>query len=372
MQISDPRHEARMAAELLGLHFGKVYRELSDRSAGFVYVPRKASPARGARLEAEPDGLHIPVGREARLSAGNGRRAGARLRGHRQHRPRRARARAEQGARGKPGRETVVRDALGQAVNTVNSVRRTTAADVFLTLDSHIQANAEQVLERTVQQWHARPRRRSCWTRNGRDPRDGAGARLRRERYPAATRHDLRRPRGERRLRAGLGLQGRDRRRRTVGARDHAADEVHAAVLDSCRDRVVHDAEISADRADDASRRSSSARRTSARSPSPRGISAKLGLKKWMARFGFGRFTGIDLPGETTGSCCRRTVVRIDDRQRPDRPGCGRSPASSSRPRTPRSRTAESGSSRTSSTTSSAGPAAAPIRRRTLARSTVS
>jgi cell division protein FtsI/penicillin-binding protein 2 len=57
---------------------------------------------------------------------------------------------------GTPGSATVVRDALGQAVNTIQQRPARDGRNVFLTLDSHIQANAEQVLEQTVQEWHAK------------------------------------------------------------------------------------------------------------------------------------------------------------------------------------------------------------------------
>src|SRR5262249_50421464 len=57
---------------------------------------------------------------------------------------------------GTPGRATVVRDALGHVVNTPQEHPARDGSDVFLTLDSHIQANAEQVLQSTVRQWHAK------------------------------------------------------------------------------------------------------------------------------------------------------------------------------------------------------------------------
>ena len=51
MQIADPRGEARIAAKVLGLPFRPLYRQLSDRSRGFVYVQRKAPPKLAAALE---------------------------------------------------------------------------------------------------------------------------------------------------------------------------------------------------------------------------------------------------------------------------------------------------------------------------------
>ncbi len=50
MQISDPRREARIAAKVLRLKVKPLYQQLSDRSRGFVYVERKASPSLAGKL----------------------------------------------------------------------------------------------------------------------------------------------------------------------------------------------------------------------------------------------------------------------------------------------------------------------------------
>src|SRR5262249_55401451 len=50
MQISDPLREARIAAKVLGIPLKPLYRQLSDRSSGFVYVQRKAPPELAAKL----------------------------------------------------------------------------------------------------------------------------------------------------------------------------------------------------------------------------------------------------------------------------------------------------------------------------------
>src|SRR5205085_1362843 len=50
LQIADPRREARVAAKVLGIPVGPLYRKLADRSRGFVYVERKAPPARATAL----------------------------------------------------------------------------------------------------------------------------------------------------------------------------------------------------------------------------------------------------------------------------------------------------------------------------------
>jgi len=51
MQVSQPHREARIAARVLGIPVGPLYKALADRSRGFVYVERKAPPARAAALE---------------------------------------------------------------------------------------------------------------------------------------------------------------------------------------------------------------------------------------------------------------------------------------------------------------------------------
>src|SRR5215472_75890 len=50
MQIADPLHEAKVAARVLGIPAGPLYRQLADRSRGFVYVERKAAPERATAL----------------------------------------------------------------------------------------------------------------------------------------------------------------------------------------------------------------------------------------------------------------------------------------------------------------------------------
>src|SRR5581483_2138061 len=93
---------------------------------------------------------------------------------------------------GTPGRATVVRDATGQAVNTIQNRPARDGRDVFLTLDSHIQANAEQVLQQTVRQWHAKDA-----TAIVMDPHTGAILALAQEpgfdenHYPKAAQHGL-------------------------------------------------------------------------------------------------------------------------------------------------------------------------------------
>jgi len=57
---------------------------------------------------------------------------------------------------GRPGRETIVKDALGRPIDVVSSIDERKGDDVVLTLDSTLQATAEQVLRETVLRWSAK------------------------------------------------------------------------------------------------------------------------------------------------------------------------------------------------------------------------
>ena len=183
MQIAEPRREARIAAKVLGIPFKPLYRQLSDRSRGFVYVQRKAPPKLAAALEKRhlvgftfaPDQKRVyPQGTVAAPVLGYAGTDNTGLSG--------LELQLNKELEGTPGSATVVRDALGQAVNTIQQRPARDGRDVFLTLDSHIQANAEQVLEQTVQAV-AREGRDGDRPRpaHGSDPRHGAGAGLQRE-----------------------------------------------------------------------------------------------------------------------------------------------------------------------------------------------
>jgi cell division protein FtsI (penicillin-binding protein 3)/stage V sporulation protein D (sporulation-specific penicillin-binding protein) len=303
MQISDPRHEARVAANLLGIRFRPLLAELSDRSRGFVYVERKAPPARAAALAKlkltgftfAPDERRVyPQDTVAAPVLGyagtdNTGLAGLELELNKE-------------LRGAPGSATVVRDALGQVVNTMQERAARDGRDIFLTLDSHIQANAEQVLEQTVRQWNAKDA-----TAIVLDPHTGAILAMAQEPgynandFPQATSHDL-----------------------TV---DHAVNDVfepgsvfkvvtiggalseHKVTPNTMfrvpgslhvADRVIHDAETHGTeflRVRQILQRSSNIGTVEIAER----YLGETGLKKWMSRFGFGRRTGIDFPGESPG-----------------------------------------------------------------------
>jgi cell division protein FtsI/penicillin-binding protein 2 len=303
MQISDPRHEARIAARVLGIPLRPLYRELADRSRGFVYVERKAEPKKAAALSKrqltgftfESDEKRVyPQGTVAAPVLGYAGLDNTGLGG--------LEGEFNKWLAGTPGRATVVRDATGQAVNTIQERPAHNGRSVFLTLDSHIQANAEQVLEQTVREWHAKDA-----TAIVMDPRTGAILAMAQEPgfndndYPAAAAH-------------GLTLDhavndafepGSVFKVVTIGgalSQHDITPSTKIVVPGSLQvsDRVIHDAEQHGTE-------TLQVRQILQRSSNigTDEIAARYlgesGLKKWMARFGFGRLTGIDYPGESKG-----------------------------------------------------------------------
>jgi cell division protein FtsI (penicillin-binding protein 3) len=303
MQIADPRREARVAAKVLGLRFRQVYQELADRSRGFVYVERKASPKLAAALSKrnltgftfQSDERRVyPQDTVAAAVLGfagtdNTGLAGLELELNKE-------------LSGTPGRATIVRDATGQAVNTIQNRPARDGHDVFLTLDSHIQANAEQVLEQTVHQWRAKDA-----TAIVLDPHTGAILAMAQEPgynandFPGAMAH-------------GLAIDhavndvfepGSVFKVVTVGG---ALSEHKITPHTSFRlpysihvaDRVIHDAEIRPTERMTVAQILQRSSNVGAITIAEKFL-GETGLKAWMSRFGFGRRTGIDLPGESRG-----------------------------------------------------------------------
>ena len=303
MQISDPRHEARVAAAMLGVPFGPLYRALSDRSRGFVYVKRKAPPKRAAALAKrkltgftfEPDERRVyPQGTVAAPVLGYAGIDNTGLGG--------LELELNKELSGRPGRATVVRDALGQAVNTIQARPARDGRDVFLTLDSHIQANAEQVLEQTVRQWGAKSA-----TAIVLDPRTGAILAMAQEPgynanyYPGATKHGLNVDHAVN----DVFEPGSVFKVVTIGGAlsEHTVTPRTAFTLPysiHVADRVIHDAEIRPTERMTVAQILQRSSNVGAITIAERYL-GEAGLKRWMARFGFGRRTGIDFPGESPG-----------------------------------------------------------------------
>jgi cell division protein FtsI (penicillin-binding protein 3) len=303
MQIRRPRHVAEVAAKVLGLNASKLYPLLADRSRGFVYVERKAPPDRASALAAKKltgldfypeerrvypqDTVAAPVLGYAGID--NNGLAGLELALDKQ-------------LSGKPGRETVVRDALGSVIDTTNERPARNGHDVFLTLDHTIQAEAEQVLRKTLRTWHAKDA-----TAIVLDPHTGGVLAMAMEpgydanNFPAALAKGLQANHAI----TDVFEPGSVFKVVTIGgalSEGLVTPQTVFTVPYSIRvaDRVIHDAEVHPTErltVTQILQRSSNVGTVT--------IAEKLlgqaRLLKWMKRFGFGLDTGIDLPGESPG-----------------------------------------------------------------------
>jgi len=150
-RIQDPRRVAIAAAKALDLDANALYEQISDPKRHFVYVQRKAEPAKAAALEQKGlQGLGFyteelrtyPQGSVAAHVLGFAGVDNEGLEGL---------ERSLDGAlAGKPGSETIVKDPLGRVIDVIETKPESQGQDVFLTLDHQIQAQAERVLRETI------------------------------------------------------------------------------------------------------------------------------------------------------------------------------------------------------------------------------
>ena len=300
-QIRDPAGTAAIVGRALRLDPEEVQRELSDRSHGFVYIARKADPARVAILKrAGIAGLgfvseeqrvyplkHVAAQVVGYAGTDNHGLAGLELG-------------LEGKLAGKPGRETVIRDPSGRAIDVLNSTAAREGENVTLTLDHTIQAQAEAVLRKTIDRWHAKGASAVVL-----DPRTGGVLAMAVERGYDANRFPIV-PKDRQRNRTVTDTYEPGSTFKIVTVSAVLAEglvtprstftlpySIHVA------DRIIRDAHPRGTErmtVDQILSQSSNVGTIT--------LAEKLGtqrLSEWISRFGFGHLTGIDFPGETRG-----------------------------------------------------------------------
>jgi cell division protein FtsI (penicillin-binding protein 3) len=300
-QVGNARDLTLVVARELGLSPQEVYPLLTDRSHGFVYVARKANPAKAAALERQklpglgfyPEELRTyPQDRVAAQVLGYAGTDNRGLEGL---------ERSLEGVLGgRPGSQTIVKDPAGRALDVVSTRPEQPGRNIRLTIDSQIQANAEEILEETVRRWGARAASAVVM-----DPHTGAvyamavAPGFNANRFPT-TRADRRRNRAV----TDTYEPGSTFKLVTIsaalqegvvspGTSFGLAPTIHVA------DRVIHEAHVRG------------TERLSVRQIVEQSsnigtvtIAQRLGegrLASWIDRFGFGQRTGIDFPGESAG-----------------------------------------------------------------------
>ncbi|HEX4931117.1 MAG TPA: penicillin-binding protein 2, partial [Gaiellaceae bacterium] len=155
--VRNPRRVALAAAEALGVDAEALYPLLADRKRHFVYIKRKADPAKAAELEKQnfvgvgyyPEELrYYPQRGVAAHVLGFAGVDNDGLDGLERS--------LDKQLIGRPGSQTTVTDPAGRVIDVVATKPERAGDDVFLTIDHGIQAHAESVLRATVKRWGAK------------------------------------------------------------------------------------------------------------------------------------------------------------------------------------------------------------------------
>ena len=300
-QIRDARAVAVAAHRILGVDPNALYPQLIDRTKGFVYIARFADPVLAAKLmkrdfagvgsyaEEKRTYPQATVGAQVIGFAGTDDKGLGGLE-----------LQYDKALSGRPGQQTEIADPFGRPVDVIKSRAVQEGADVFTTINHSIQANAEQVLRQTVASSRARSAPAIVL-----DPRTGAVLAM--AQAPGYNANSASRvPLSLQRNRAVTDTYepGSTFKLVTISAalstglvtpstRFRLPYSLHVA------DRVIHDAEYRPTE-------SMSVSQILARSSNIGAITIaeQLGqatLASWIDRFGFGKTTGIDFPGESPG-----------------------------------------------------------------------
>lgn len=154
--VTQPTLVAQAAQKAFGIDPNELYPELVQKKTHFVYIQRFADPKLAdsflakhfAGVSSYPEQKRTypqnAVGSQVIGFAGtdNTGLGGLELQYNKQ-------------LAGKAGRQTVIRDPLGRTLDTISQTPARQGSDIFTTLDHNIQANAENVLRSTVSQWGA-------------------------------------------------------------------------------------------------------------------------------------------------------------------------------------------------------------------------
>jgi cell division protein FtsI (penicillin-binding protein 3) len=156
-QIRDPRTVAVAAGQTLGLDPDKLYPLLADRSHGFVYVERQADADKAQALQRRnivglgfyPEEKRIypqqRVGSSVVGYAGVDNKGLSGLELSLDH-----------VLTGRRGEKTIVKDPFGRTLEVVGSKPGSDGQNVYLTIDHTIQGQVERILRATQERWQAR------------------------------------------------------------------------------------------------------------------------------------------------------------------------------------------------------------------------
>ncbi len=304
-QVTDALGVARAAAEIFGTRVvdaNSLYPQLLDRKKAFVYVARKADPDQAAQfMKRGFDGVNV-YPEERRVYPQH--TVGASLLGFAGV-DNQGIAGLEYGfdrlLRGRPGVETIVKDPFGRTIDTISSTPEREGSDVFLTVDHTIQAEVEQVLQKTVRRWGAKAASAIVL-----DPRNGEIlAMADAPTYDANNFARISPALSRNRAVTDQYEPGSTFKLVTVSAAlsERLVTPQTRFVLPyklQVADRWIHDAEPRGTETMSVAKILSHSSNVGAVT-----LAEKLGrdrLAEWIDRWGFGKATGVDFPGESAGA----------------------------------------------------------------------
>jgi len=296
-----PMKAAVKAGETLGIDADELYPALRDHTKRFVYVERKADPIKAKELEQlgvtgfgfyPEERRAYPQGRVAAHVLGFAGTDNKGLDGLERS--------LDKTLAGKPGFEIVVRDPLGRAIDVITSRKERAGRNVVLTLDHQLQASAEQLLARAVLRWRARGA-----TAIVMDPRTGAIlAMANAPTFDANSFSSA--PADSRRNRAVTDLYEPGSTFKIVTVAAALEDNLVApdtafrlAPTIKVADRTIREAHTRGTETMTVRQILSESSNVGTIT-----IAQRLGgpeLASWIDRFGFGKRTGVDFPGESPG-----------------------------------------------------------------------
>jgi cell division protein FtsI (penicillin-binding protein 3)/stage V sporulation protein D (sporulation-specific penicillin-binding protein) len=301
-RILNPRRVAALIGRDLGIDPNRVYQAIADRSRGFVYVQRKADPVKAKKLGQRglvglgfypEERRTYPQGSVAAHVLGFAGVDNEGLDGLERS--------LDPTLAGRAGTETVINDPFGRVIDVLRARPERPGHDVTLTIDHQIQANAEAVLAETVKRWRARAASAIVL-----DPRTGGVLAM-----AVAPGFDANRfgavPADRRRNRAVTDMYEPGSTFKLVTVSGALSEGIvtprTAFTLPTSiqvADRIIHEHDPRP------TERMSVARILSQSSNvGTVTIAQRLGgkrLAKWIDRFGFGKPTGVDSPGESRGA----------------------------------------------------------------------
>ena len=296
-----PMKAAVKAGEALELDPDELYPALRDRSKRFVFVERKADPVKAKTLQEmgvagfgfyPEERRSYPQGRVASHVLGFAGTDNRGLDGLERS--------LDKTLAGRSGYEIVVRDPTGRAIDVVTSRRERAGRNVVLTLDHQLQASAEQILSNAVARWGARGA-----TAIVMDPRTGAILAM--ANAPTFDANDFSTaPAEARRNRAVTDLYEPGSTFKIVTIAAALEDNVVSPETTFRLAPTIHVADRVIREAHTRGMETMTVRQILSESSNVGTITIaeKLGgpqLASWIDRFGFGKRTGVDFPGESPG-----------------------------------------------------------------------